>query len=40
MNSQLSRKENASSAITTRFMPARKAGKKGSTLWGAVSWGP
>ena len=31
MNSQDSRKVKASSARTTRFMPARKAGKNGST---------
>ena len=37
MNSQASRKVKASSASRTRFMPARKAGTKGSTRRGAVS---
>jgi hypothetical protein len=37
MNSQHKRKENASSAMITRFMPARKAGKKGRTRSGAES---
>src|SRR5258708_39784869 len=37
MNSQQSRYENASSASATRFMPARKAGKDGSTRCGAGS---
>jgi len=37
MNSQAKRKVKASAASTTRFMPARKAGKKGSTRCGAGS---
>jgi hypothetical protein len=40
MNSQLKRKLKASSAITTRFMPARKAGKNGRTRAGAASCRP
>ena len=36
MNSQLHRKVKASSATSTRFMPARKAGKKGRTRCGCV----
>ena len=36
MNSQENRKVKASSARTTRFMPARKAGKNGSTRCGAA----
>ena len=40
MNSQESRKVKASSATTTMFMPARKAGKNGSTRCGAVSCRP
>ena len=34
MNSQVSRNVKASSARTTRFMPARNTGKKGSTRAG------
>ena len=40
MNSQANRKVKASAAMTTRFMPARKAGKNGSTRCGAVSCRP
>ena len=40
MNSQVSRNVNASSASTTRFMPARNTGKNGSTRPGAVSCRP
>ena len=36
MNSQANRKVKASSARITRFMPARKAGKNGSTRCGAL----
>ena len=36
MNSQESRKVKASSASTTRFMPARNAGKNGSTRSGRL----
>ena len=40
MNSQESRNANASSAMTTRFMPARNAGKNGHTRTGASSCRP
>src|SRR3954465_1054293 len=40
MNSQAKRKVNASAASSTTFMPARKAGKNGSTRPGASSWRP
>ena len=40
MNSHETRKENASAASTTRFMPAMKAGKNGRTRWGDSSCRP
>jgi hypothetical protein len=40
MNSQDKQEGEGVVRQTTRFMPARKAGKKGSTRCGAVSWRP